>query len=587
MSKLSKISLIFGIIFLTSFLTMHVLIYSGKLVVTDDVIDYSFFNKIFILISVGVFIFEYVKKNKQLAITSNYVKNLNNVLISQSHNPLFYDGDVVNGSKILTKEVCDSTNVDRCSIWLYSKNKTSIVCQQLYSKLENEYQSGFELFNYDYHEYFLALLTSQVIVANDAETHYATSCFLEPYLKPLGIKSMLDVPIFYDNEVIGVICLESFKKRDWCESEINFATILSSLYSFAYSVKKTNDTKKTLSNFERFVDSSVLVSKTDKFGKITYVNKKFTEVSGWSFEDAIGKDHHILNSGKQPNSFWKKMYKKTVTDKEIWNEVVINKRKDGKYYYVDTYITAIFNNDTDELEGFMSIRQDVTELYEKLNEISEKNTYLEHAAKILRHDMHSGINTYIPRGLNSLERRITPEIILKFKLDVPLKILREGLSHAQKVYQGVYEFTNLVKKGSKISKQKLNLKEIITNFLSSTAYSSQVVIDDLPTVNVNESLFCTAIDNLIRNGLKYNDSETKMVKLYMEDNTTLCIQDNGRGLTQSEFDRLSRPYTRKRGQKEQGSGLGLNICTSILKEHGFSIKCDSYGKGTLIKIKLK
>jgi hypothetical protein len=40
-------------------------------------------------------------------------------------------------------------------------------------------------------------------------------------------------------------------------------------------------------------------------------------------------------------------------------------------------------------------------------ELEKKNTYLEHAAKILRHDMHSGINTYIPRGISSLEKRIT------------------------------------------------------------------------------------------------------------------------------------------------------------------------------------
>ena len=45
------------------------------------------------------------------------------------------------------------------------------------------------------------------------------------------------------------------------------------------------------------------------------------------------------------------------------------------------------------------------------SEVNKKNGYLEYAAKILRHDMHSGINTYIPRGLNSLFRRLTPENI--------------------------------------------------------------------------------------------------------------------------------------------------------------------------------
>ena len=48
-----------------------------------------------------------------------------------------------------------------------------------------------------------------------------------------------------------------------------------------------------------------------------------------------------------------------------------------------------------------------------LEEAKHKNTYLEHAAKILRHDMHSGINTYIPRGIRSLERRLenSPDVV--------------------------------------------------------------------------------------------------------------------------------------------------------------------------------
>ena len=58
-------------------------------------------------------------------------------------------------------------------------------------------------------------------------------------------------------------------------------------------------------------------------------------------------------------------------------------------------------------------------------EISEKNTYLEHAAKIIRHDMHSGINTYIPRGLSSLERRLKPEDIEKLKIEAPMKMIKE------------------------------------------------------------------------------------------------------------------------------------------------------------------
>ena len=99
-------------------------------------------------------------------------------------------------------------------------------------------------------------------------------------------------------------------------------------------------------------------------------------------------------------------------------------------------------------------------------------------------------------------------------------------------------------------------------------------------------MFCTAVDNLIRNGLKYNDSTTKFVKIYSEGDT-IFIQDNGRGITQEDFDYLSKPYVRKEGQKESGTGLGLNICLAILNEHGFSVSCEKNDIGTKMKIKLK
>ena len=229
--------------------------------------------------------------------------------------------------------------------------------------------------------------------------------------------------------------------------------------------------------------------------------------------------------------------------------------------------------------------QDV-EIEDQLNEINKKNSYLEHAARIIRHDMHSGINTYIPRGISSLERRLTSEDIENLKIEAPLKMIKEGLKHSQKVYRGVYEFTNLVKKDAVMEKSKFNLREILENYLVSTAYRSQVLIEDLPEAEVNESLFCTALDNLIRNGLKYNDSESKWVKVYKE-GKNIILQDNGRGMSQKEFEKLSQPYTRKEGQKESGSGLGLNICIAILQEHGFTLTCEKNEIGTKMRIKVK
>jgi len=230
---------------------------------------------------------------------------------------------------------------------------------------------------------------------------------------------------------------------------------------------------------------------------------------------------------------------------------------------------------------FLEQKEDTT------SKLYQKNLYLEHAAKIIRHDMHSGINTYLPRGIKSLKRRITDEFAKEIGISSPMKLIEDGLQHAQKVYAGVYEFTNLVKEDAVLNKSLVSIKSILNDYLRLTAYKNQVILDDsLPEINVNEPLFCTAIDNLIRNGLKYNDSGTKWVKIYYEQ-SNIVVEDNGRGLTNDDFIELSKPYARKTGQKETGSGLGLNITIEILKEHGFNIKAEKTEIGTKLYIEIK
>lgn len=237
---------------------------------------------------------------------------------------------------------------------------------------------------------------------------------------------------------------------------------------------------------------------------------------------------------------------------------------------------------------FMVVKEFLTKKEEVSKELGKKNVYLEHAAKIIRHDMHSGINTYLPRGIKSLRRRLTNDDIKQLNIESPLKLVEDGLKHAQKVYSGVYEFTNLFKQNTQMNKSIHNVKKILTDYLSLTSYKNQVLLsDNLPKeLEINEPLFCTAIDNLIRNGLKYNDSPTKWVKIYSE-GSDICVEDNGRGMNNKEFISLSKPYVRKESQKESGTGLGLNICVEILKEHGFEVTSKKLKQGTKIIIKTK
>jgi len=238
------------------------------------------------------------------------------------------------------------------------------------------------------------------------------------------------------------------------------------------------------------------------------------------------------------------------------------------------------------LAEYHNINYSVTEQIRNKEALQQKDVYLEHAAKIIRHDMHSGINTYLPRAVRGLERRLTKETIEELRLGPTLRLLKEGLAHAQRVYSGVYSFTNLVKKDAQLDKEEFCIRSALEEYLSGTAYIDQVVIRNCPTIVANKSLMCTAIDNLIRNGLKYNDSPTKVVEVYEEANNVLCIKDNGRGLSVQDFVLYCKPYSRDENQAESGSGLGLNIATAILYEHGYQLIPEKTDAGTIMRINL-
>jgi PAS domain S-box-containing protein len=353
---------------------------------------------------------------------------------------------------------------------------------------------------------------------------------------------------------------------------------------FLKTKKIVSDKSEEIKNVLNAINKSNAVIEFYPNGNIITANENFLDIMGYDISDVIGKKHSMF------------VNKKTIKSKKyvkFWDDLRLGKFKSGDFIrytklgeevHIHGTYNPIFNKDGDVIK-IMKIVTNISESVNQKLELEKKNTYLEHAAKILRHDMHSGINTYIPRGLRSLKRRLNDDLIQLLNIEAPLRLLEEGLAHTQKVYEGVKEFTNLVKKDSKLETKSHNLGVILKKHLKSTSYSDQVKIDELIEKDVNQSLFCTAIDNLIRNGLKYNDSKSKFVVVYMEGDY-LIVMDNGRGMSKQEFEEYSKPYIRKNGNKESGSGLGLNICMAIMNEHGFLVSCEKVKNGTKIKILL-
>jgi len=107
------------------------------------------------------------------------------------------------------------------------------------------------------------------------------------------------------------------------------------------------------------VDRLCLVAITDENGNITYVNKKFCEISKYSRKELIGQNHRILKSGYHPPQFYQGMWK-AISSGKTWEGVIKNKAKDGTFYWVKTVIVPIFDQ-TRKITEYVSIRTEITE----------------------------------------------------------------------------------------------------------------------------------------------------------------------------------------------------------------------------------
>jgi len=125
---------------------------------------------------------------------------------------------------------------------------------------------------------------------------------------------------------------------------------------------------------EYIYEGGVIISQTDLNGVITYANKMFCEISAYKAEELVGKPHNIIRHPDMPKIAFAKMWQ-TIQSGQVWNGLVKNLRKDGLYYWVDTEILPIRDED-ENVTGYIAARKpasrkNILEMQETYNKMLE------------------------------------------------------------------------------------------------------------------------------------------------------------------------------------------------------------------------
>ncbi len=341
---------------------------------------------------------------------------------------------------------------------------------------------------------------------------------------------------------------------------------------------------------------------TDEGGKIIWVNKAFTETTGYEFKEVIGKNPRFLKSGKQDREFYKEMWD-TILSGKVWRHTLINRRKDGTLINEDLTITPI-RNVSGKINHFVGIKQDITELVQALTDVRTKSEELAsmtqqlwQASKLATMgELAASIAHELNNPLATVGLR-TETLLMQMPEDSdqrkPLEIIAQEVDRMAALVNNLLQFS----RRSHRQVSTVDVREEIGNSVEFVHYhlrnrKIEVVRDfaeSLPTIQADRQQLRQLFLNLITNASDaMPKGGTLTVRANANDSSNAAVKidfvDTGEGISAENLEKIWDPFftTKPEGK---GTGLGLAICRRIVEEHNGTIDFQSeLGLGTTVRI---
>ncbi|MCA9430104.1 MAG: PAS domain S-box protein [Candidatus Omnitrophica bacterium] len=187
-------------------------------------------------------------------------------LASLIRSDLFWGEHLETAIRHLLEVAAQHQHVERVSLWRIDEEAITIRCSDLYERTPNRHSSGQVLNREIFPNYFKSLIQEETIVADDALADPRTCDFADDYLKPLGIASMLDVPIRLYGTLEGVLCFEHVgEKITWLPEHRLFAQAVAHLIALALA---QNERRKIEEEKENLQGQLLQAQKLEAVGRL-------------------------------------------------------------------------------------------------------------------------------------------------------------------------------------------------------------------------------------------------------------------------------------------------------------------------------
>ncbi len=360
--------------------------------------------------------------------------------------------------------------------------------------------------------------------------------------------------------------------------------------------------EESLRKLSRAVEQSpAMTIITDPNGIIEYVNPRFTEVTGYTLEEAAGETPRILKSDETPLEEYEKLWE-TITAGKEWRSEMRNRKKNGELYWALLTISPITNQDG-TLRHFLGISEDITERKRTEDEARRQRNELAQLGRVI---IMGEMATSLAHELNQ------PLTVISGCAQVCLKRLRSDGGKPEELLESMEQVTEQAERANQIihrvrrfiqkkeqERGEIDVNEAIRNvadLLHSDAreHDSEFQLklaEPMPLVMADPIQVQQVILNLAHNGMEAM-SEVRPALRHLTIHTSasgdgtveIAVCDQGQGIPTEVLDRVFDPFFTT---KTTGLGMGLSISRSIIESHGGRLWATSDGEsGTVFRFTL-
>jgi PAS domain S-box-containing protein len=496
--------------------------------------------------------------------------------------------------KILSR-AAQALRVERASFWSIADDGSAIRCVQLYVSSTDSFSSGVVLERAQYPGYFEALLTCRAIVVNDAMGDDRTREFAVGYFDVYGITSMLDVPVWTDGKLAGVLCLEHVgSPREWSVDEQDFARAIVNLIAINLVAAARSRAE------ERYR----LVSRAG--GDIVWEWDLGNDRVDWGdrLSEAFG---HPISSESSTGHWWisqvhpaDRLRVKQSIQSHIamrsgsWEAEYRFRRSDGTYAFVFDrgFVTRDESGRSIRMTGVM---QDVTQrkALEERVLLSDRMASLGTLAAGVAHEINNPL-TYVKGNIEHVRSEI--EHLPGVTEDV-LAALDDAIMGADRMRRIVRDLT-IFTRGTVESDTEVDLNRVVASSITIAENSFRhhaalsLQLGSTPVVRASEARLGQVVVNLVVNAAHAVQAAESAGSIRVttrtdeRGNAVIEVADDGIGIAPDDLARIFDPFFTTKPVGE-GTGLGLSISHSIVRSLGGDIHVESTkGAGTTFRVTL-